>query len=67
MPREYLLRPAHPGEDFKSYFESQEIKKLKCLHCGEKFEYGVLIYYTRLLSTNKLIWWHASHIINDYD
>jgi len=63
--QKFLVRPAHPEEDFKSSYELNELRKLKCIHCGAKFEWHTEIIYTRL-SNNKLIWWH-DHQINDYD
>ena len=66
-PQLHLVSPAYPGEDYKYSHEFTEIRTTKCIHCGGKFTYKTGITYTRLLSVNKLIWWHKSHTINDYD
>lgn len=41
-------------------------QKATCLHCGEPLHLGSFITYTEL-SNNKIIWWHQSHVIDDFD
>lgn len=37
-----------------------------CIHCGLRYKNGERISYTEL-SNKRVIWWHTTHIISDYD
>lgn len=53
-------------DDPKATTARMLIRDTRCIHCGDKYVNGSVISYTQL-STGKVIWWHKSHIIDDYN
>lgn len=52
-------------DDPKAVRARSVLRVQKCIHCGKEFQINLALKYTQL-SNNKIIWWCADHVINDY-